>query len=297
MNSAPRFTTIALIALAVLGAPAAGAQAQGNLKRITQEVGLDQHLGEQVPLELVFRDEHGRSVRLGDYFHGKPVVLSLVYFRCPMLCTQVLNGLLKSSQAVPLQMGQDYEVLSVSIDPDETPEMAAAKKQRYAGAYRRPGAQEGWHFLTGDEASIKRLAASVGYRYRYDEKSGQFAHPSGILVLTPEGRISRYFYGIDYSPTDLRLGLVESSQGRIGTLADQVLLLCFHYDPATGKYGFVIASAIRLAGLATVAILGGFLLAMLRRELRHSKEVAQSRASAARSPPPLLALSGEGERP
>lgn len=264
------------------------ASAQGNLERIAQQVGLDQHLGEQVPLDLVFRDEHGRQVKLGEYFRRgeRPVVLNLVYFQCPMLCTQVLNGFLKSSQALPLQMGQDYEVISVSIDPDETPEMAAAKKQRYAGSYRRPGADEGWHFLTGEQAEIERLAAAVGYRYYYDERSQQYAHPSGIIVLTPEGRISRYFYGIDYHPTDLRLGLVESSQNQIGTLADQVLLLCFHYDPATGKYGFVIAGALRIAGLATVALLGAFLVVMFRREVRRSKEVAAAASPASLALPP-----------
>ncbi len=265
---------------------ASAAHAQGNLQRIAQQVGLDQHLGELVPLDLVFRDEQGRQVQLGEYFRDKPVVLNLVYFQCPMLCTQVLNGLLKSSQALPLQMHQDYEVISVSIDPAETPEMAAAKKERYAGSYRRPGAREGWHFLTGEQAQIERLAAAVGYRYHYDERSQQYAHPSGIIVLTPEGRISRYFYGIDYHPTDLRLGLVESSQGRIGTLADQVLLLCFHYDPATGKYGFVIAGALRIAGLATVAILGGFLVVMFRREVRRSKEARAAASSVSLALPP-----------
>jgi protein SCO1/2 len=265
---------------------ASAAHAQGNLQRIAQQVGLDQHLGELVPLDLVFRDEQGRQVQLGEYFRDKPVVLNLVYFQCPMLCTQVLNGLLKSSQALPLQMHQDYEVISVSIDPAETPEMAAAKKERYAGSYRRPGAREGWHFLTGEQAQIERLAAAVGYRYHYDERSQQYAHPSGIIVLTPEGRISRYFYGIDYHPTDLRLGLVESSQGRIGTLADQVLLLCFHYDPATGKYGFVIAGALRIAGLATVAILGGFLVVMFRREMRRSKEARAAASSVSLALPP-----------
>jgi protein SCO1/2 len=264
----------------------ADVRAQGNLERIAQRVGLDQRLGEQVPLDLVFRDEQGRTVQLRDYFRDKPVVLNLVYFQCPMLCTQVLNGFLKSSQALPLQMDADYEVISVSIDPDETPEMAAAKKRRYAGSYRRAGADEGWHFLTGDKQAIERLARSVGYRYHYDERSQQYAHPSGIIVLTPQGRISRYFYGIDYHPTDLRLGLVESSEGRIGTLADQVLLLCFHYDPATGKYGFVIAGALRIAGLATVAILGGFLVIMFRREMRKSKETAAATASVTLALPP-----------
>ncbi|MEX2175559.1 MAG: SCO family protein [Pirellulaceae bacterium] len=271
-----RYLNRVVLLLVLLVCRQATADAPPNLRQIAQQVGLDQHLDRQVPLDLKFRDEAGREVQLREYFRGKPVVLNLVYFRCPMLCTQVLNGFLKSSQALPLQMGTDYEVISVSIDPDETPEMAAAKKQRYAGSYRRPGAEEGWHFLTGEQVAIDRLARTVGYRYHYDAKSGQYAHPSGIIVLTPDGRISRYFYGIEYHPTDLRLGLVESSQGRIGTLADQVLLLCFHYDPATGKYGLVISGVLRLAGLLTVAVLGSFLFVMFRREARRSADATRA---------------------
>ena len=266
---------VCLAAFLILGQAAVSPPPAG-MQRIVQDVGLDQRLDEQVPLDLTFRDEAGRTVALRDYFRGKPVILSLVYFRCPMLCTQVLNGLLKSSQAVELQLGQDYEIVSVSIDPAETPAMAAAKKRRYAGSYRRPGADAGWHFLTGDAAAIERLARSVGYRYRYDERSGQFAHASGIIVLTPEGRTSRYLYGIDYHPTDLRLALVESSQGQIGTLGDQFLLLCYHYDPATGRYGVVIARVLQLAGLATMATLGTFLVIMFRREIRRSRLARRS---------------------
>ena len=247
------------------------ASAQLRGKKLFEDVGLDQRLDGQVPLELAFRDEAGKQVRLGDYFHDQPVILVLVQYRCPMLCTEVLNGFLKSSQAVKFQMGSDYQVVTVSIDPRETPQMASEKKRRYAGRYRREGAEQGWHFLTGEQKNIDALARSIGYGYRYDAASDQYAHPSGIVIATPTGRISRYFYGIEYHPSDLRLGLVESSENRIGSPVDQVLLLCFHYDPTTGKYGLVIASVLRLAALATVLALGGYLSFAFYREFRQSE--------------------------
>lgn len=238
--------------------------------KIVESVGLDQHLDQQVSLDLEFRDEHGRMVKLQQFFGSKPVILSLVYYRCPMLCTEVLNGVLRSTQAMKFNMGEDYQVISVSIDPRETPQMAAAKKEQYVKRYRRPGAEQGWHFLTGNQVAIEQLARKVGFRYRYDASSDQFAHASGIILLTPEGRISRYLYGIDFNPNDLRLGLVESSQGRIGSPVDQILLLCFHYDPQTGKYGLVISRVLQLAGIATVIGLGSFLWVMYRHECRRS---------------------------
>ncbi|MGE5191188.1 MAG: SCO family protein [Deltaproteobacteria bacterium] len=234
-------------------------------------MGIEQHLDAPLPLDAVFRDEAGRAVRLGDCFSDKPVVLALVYYRCPMLCTQVLNGFLKSSQAVPLEIGRDFEVVTVSFDSRETPELAAEKKSHYVRAYRRAGAARGWHFLTGDQEAIDRLTEAVGFRYRYDPRSDQFAHASGIAIATPEGRLARYFYGIEYSPHDLRLGLVDSSAGRIGSPVDQVLLLCYHYDPLTSRYGLAIAGALRVAGTLTVLALGGFLYAMYRRERRRPK--------------------------
>jgi protein SCO1/2 len=267
------------MAMAVLGN--CTARAQSPLKSIIQDVGIDQRLNAQVPLELEFRDEAGRRVRLGEYFDQQPVVLLLVYYRCPMLCNQVLNGFLKSSQALKFRLDADYQVVTVSFDPGETPQLAAEKKERYVGAYRRPGAAEGWHFLTGDEPSIERLARCVGFRYRHDAASGQFAHASGIIVLTPDGKVSKYFYGIEYPPEDLRLGLVESSAGRIGGLVDRVLLLCYHYDPTTGKYGLAIAGALRVAGSATVLAMGGFLFMMFRQERRRSRLVRQGARSAA----------------
>jgi protein SCO1/2 len=234
--------------------------------QLLRDVGIDQKLNGQVPLDLSFRDETGRSVRLEDYFGQRPVVLALVYFECPMLCTQVLNGLLRSLQNLNLDAGRQFEVLAVSINPRETPELAAAKQKTYVGLYGRPGASGGWHFLTGDEPAIERLAKSVGFRYAYDPVSGQYAHATAIMVLTPEGKISRYFYGIEYPARDLRLGLVEASAGRIGSPADQVLLFCYHYDPTTGKYGLVISNIVRAAGLATALALGIFMLVMFRRE-------------------------------
>jgi protein SCO1/2 len=275
-----------LASLAALGllAPLPRAAAQPTAKDLVQNVGLDQNLDAQLPLDLTFRDEQGQRVRLGQYFGKRPVILTFVYFRCPMLCTQVLNGLLKSAQAVKFQMGTDYEIISLSIDPHETPAMAAAKKQRYAQSYRRPGADVGWHFLTGEQPAIEKLARVAGFRYQYDPASDQYAHASGIVLVTPEGRISRYFYGIEYHPTDLRLGLVESSANRIGSPVDQFLLLCFHYDPRTGKYGLIIENVIRLAGVVTVFCLGTFLWRMYRREKRLSSELAARRLDAPASP-------------
>lgn len=271
MQRPPILLAAALLLLtAGLLCPPAAAQVQS--RNLVDDVGLDQHLNEQLPLDLEFTNEKGEKVQLKDYFGEKPVILTCVYYRCPMLCTQVLNGVLKSTNAMSLDMAKDYTVLSISIDPRETTEMAAAKKETYVKSYRRPGAQEGWHFFTGSEESIAALTKAVGFRYRYDEESDQYLHASGIVVLTPTGRISRYHYGIDYPPRDLRLSLVESSQNRIGSPVDQILLLCFHYDPKTGKYGLVISNALRLAGCTTLAVLATFLVKMYFLERRRSAE-------------------------
>lgn len=265
-----------ILLLAALCLICATAQAQLRTKEIVQEVGIDQHLEAQLPLDAVLVDEQGRKVRLGEFFHdGKPVIVAFVYFRCPMLCTQVLNGLLQSSQAIKLQMNEDYHVLSISIDPRETPAQATAKKRKYVASYRRPGAEEGWHFLTADAATIERLTHVAGFRYRYDEPSDQYAHGSGLIVATPEGRISHYLYGIDFPPNDLRLALVESSENRIGSLVDQVLLLCYHYDPVTGKYGLAISWVMKVAGIATILVIGGYLTRMYRLERQRSRDVTK----------------------
>jgi protein SCO1/2 len=233
-----------------------------------RDVGLDQRLNEQIPPELAFRDETGRQVVLGNYFAGKPVILVLIQLRCPMLCNQVLNGLVAALRKVPFHAGQEFEVVAVSFDARETPELAAEKKARYVESYGISGSESGWHFLTGTQDSIDRLTRAAGFRYTYDPKANQFAHASGILVLTPKGRVSRYFYGIDYSPRDLRLGLVEASESRIGSKVDQLLLFCFHYDAARGKYSATALGFVRLGGVLTLLALGAFVVVAWRRERR-----------------------------
>jgi len=241
-------------------------QGIGNRPELLKEVGIDQKLNDSIPLDLAFRDEHGNRVELGEYFGSKPVILTLVYYSCPMLCTQVLNGLNRSLKEIPMEMGRDFRVVTVSIDPTERPILAEAKQAMYAGMYGRPGAAEGWHFLTGSEREIKQLANAVGFRYAYDPDSKQFAHASVIMILTPEGKISRYLYGIQYPQRDLRLGLVEASNGKIGSPVDQILLFCYHYDPHTGKYGLLISRIIQLSGLLTVLIGAVFLIFLFRGE-------------------------------
>ena len=235
--------------------------------RLLQKVGIQQKLGGQIPLDLPFTDESGREVTLRDYF-DKPVILALVYYQCPSLCSLVLNGALRSVNQLNMTAGREYQVVAVSFDPRETPSMAEAKKQTYLNNYQRRDGQAGWHFLTGPETSSKALADAVGFRYVYDALTNQYAHSSAIMILTPAGTIARYFYGIDYPARDVRLGLVEASRGRIGTPTDQVLLYCFHYDPATGKYALVVMNVLRLAGLITLAALVSFMIVMFRRDYR-----------------------------
>jgi protein SCO1/2 len=227
-----------------------------------RNIGVDQKLNEQIPLDSSFRDESGREVPLATYFRSRPVLLALVYYQCPMLCTQILNGLVSSLRGMSLESGRDFEVMAVSIDPTESPDLAAKKKAEYVRRYAKGSA--GWHFLTGSEARIKQLAASVGFRYAYDPGTRQYAHASAIMVVTPSGRLSRYFYGVEYSPRDLRLGLVEASENKIGSPVDQILLYCYHYDPNTGKYSAIVMNIVRLAGLVTLLILVPFLVWMWR---------------------------------
>ena len=247
--------------------PASGQQ---RVQTVLSEVGIDQRLGDAIRLDLAFRNEAGEAVRLGDYLGEKPAILSLVYYECPMLCTQILNGLLASLRVLSFDVGSEFEVITVSFDPEETADLAREKKESYVGRYGRKGAASGWHFLTGDSASIEALTRAVGFRYVYDPGSELFSHASGVMVLTPEGRLSRYFYGIEYAPRDLRLGLIEASANEIGSAVDEVLLYCFRYDPSSGKYSLVIMNVVRLAGIATVGLLGGFVFIMLRRERRQS---------------------------
>src|SRR5579864_5240777 len=231
-----------------------------------QNVGIEQRLDAQVPGDLSFVDDTGRPVKLGDYFGKKPLILNLVYYNCTMLCGEVLAGLTGSMKLVKFDLGNEFDVITVSFNPQETPAIAAAKKQDYLKRYGRPGAASGWHFLTGPAESINALTTAVGFQYQYDPKIKQYAHATAIMVLTPQGRISRYFYGVDFPPKDLRMGLVEASQGKIGNAVDQVLLYCYHYDPATGKYGAIVSNMLRLAAAATILILGGFLFIMFRLE-------------------------------
>ncbi|HJR59763.1 MAG TPA: SCO family protein [Vicinamibacterales bacterium] len=254
------------------------ASAQGPLPRqepgdaasakpgLLSKIGIDQRLNGQVPLELPFVDEAGRDVKLGDYFGKRPVLLALVYYECPMLCTQVLNGVTGALKVLNFDVGREFDVVAVSINPKEGPGLAAAKKQAYVERYGRPGTAGGWHFLTGREENIRALANAVGFRYAYDEEIKQYAHGAGIELLTPKGVIARYFYGIEYSPRDIRLGIVEASEERIGSPIDSVLLLCYHYDPATGKYGATVMTMVRIGAVLTMIVFAVFLFVSLRRE-------------------------------
>jgi protein SCO1/2 len=225
-----------------------------------ENVGIEQRLNQQIPPDLVFRDETGKTVRLGDYFGKRPMILNLVYYRCQMLCPEVLSALTGTLKVLKFDVGKQFDVLTVSFDPRDTPAIAAAEKADYVSRYGRPGAAAGWPFLTGSQASIEALTKAVGFHYQYNPKTGQFAHATGIMILTPDGRVAQYYYGIEYSPKDLRLGLVQASSGKIGNLVDEVLLYCYHYDPTAGKYGAVISRILRLAGIATILILGGMVL-------------------------------------
>jgi protein SCO1/2 len=243
-------------------------RAPSGLPRALNGVGIDQKLNEQLPLDLVFRNENGENVKLGSYFGKKPVVLSLVYYQCPMLCNQVLNGMVTAFKVMAFKPGEEFEVVTVSFDPRETPALAASKKKTYVDYLpeaKRSGAASGWHFLTGDEASIKAITDVVGFRYHFDVATNQFAHASGIFVATPQGKLARYFYGIEYAPRDLRLGLIEAAENKIGSPVDQLLLYCFHYDPATGKYGAAVMNLMRVAGVVTVIAIVGLLLVLRRR--------------------------------
>ena len=239
-----------------------------------ENVGIEQHLDAQVPPDLTFRDETGKTVKLADYFGRKPLILNLVYYNCTMLCGEALAGLASAMRLVKFDVGNEFDVVTVSFDPRETPEMAAAKKIDYVGRYGRPNAAAGWHFLTGQQESINALTKAAGFQYQYDAKTNQYAHATAIMVLTPQGRISRYFYGVDFPPKDLRMGLVEASQGKIGNAVDAVLLYCYHYDPETGKYGAMVANILRLAAAATILFMGTFLFILWRLDLSVTKKTA-----------------------
>jgi protein SCO1/2 len=264
----------ALVAACVL---AAGALANAQERpTVLREVGFDQRLDQLVPGDITLRDEAGRDVRLADYLGRKPVVLTLVYYECPSLCTMTLNGLVSAMNAVSFDAGKEYDVVTVSFEPRETPALAAAKKETYLKRYQRPGAAAGWHFLTGEPAEIERLTKAVGFRYTWDERTRQYAHPAGVVVLTPEGKIARYLFGIEYAPKDLRFAVVEASQGRVGGVVDQAILFCYQYDPMTGKYGTAIMRLLRVASVLTLAVLGTFIFTMWRRDRRAARALAGS---------------------
>ena len=233
---------------------------------ILDQVGIDQRLNQQVPLDLTFVDESGKTIKLGEYFGQKPVVLSLVYYECPMLCSQVLNGLTASLNTLNFNVGREFDVITVSFDPRDTPAAANDTKQRILKRYRRPGSEQGWHFLTGKKDQIDALAQAVGFRYAWDPEIQQYAHASGIMLLTPDGHVAQYYYGIEYAPRNLQLGIVETSKGKVGGLAGQILLYCYHYDPAKGKYGAAIFNILRVGALVTMLALGGFMFVMFRRD-------------------------------
>ena len=261
-----------LFIAAILAVP--GRAQQIAAPAILSKVGITQNLGAQIPPDLAFRDEGGKAVQIGDYFGRKPIVLSLVYFDCPALCTEVLNGELRTMKAISLDLGKDFDAVTVSFEPKDMPALAKAKRDVYAGQYGRSGAAENWHFLTGEQQSIDALTNAVGFRYAYDASIRQYANGAAIVILTPDGRIDRYFYGVQYPARDVRFVLVEASKGKIGSLTDQALLYCYQYDPMTGKYGLVVMNVLRAAGGLTVLLLGTFMLVMFLRERKRSSGVS-----------------------
>jgi protein SCO1 len=262
------------------GAPAAGykrepAATASSMPPALRQIGFDQNVNRRLPLDTAFRDEDGNTVRIGEFFGARPVVLAFVYYDCPMLCTQVLNAITSTLGVLALDAGRDFDVVLVSFDPREQPSLAATKKAEYLARYKRPGTERGWHFLTGKEPAIKRLTGAAGFRYVWDADTKQFAHPTGILVVTPDGRIARYLFGIEYGPRDLRFALLDATEGKVGSVVDSLLLFCYHYDPMTGRYGFVIMRALRIAAVATVLLLGAFIAVMIRRDRARPRPPAQ----------------------
>jgi len=284
---------IAAVMLLLLAAPAHGAgQALGNEQTIgptaqtavpdLSDVGIDQKLNAQVPLDLPFHDENGNQVALQKYFTNKPVILSLVYFNCPMLCPEVLSGLTQALRQVKFQIGKSYEILTVSFDPKDTPQDAAQKKKMQLQELGEPGAGQGWHFLTGSQDSIQKLTQAVGFRYKWDPRSQQFNHATAIMVLTPQGKLSKYFYGVEYNPTDLRLGLVQASDNQIGSVVDEVLLFCCQYNPTTGKYDWFVYRLLSIGGAVTLVALGSLMVVMFR--TGPGKKTGRDASQAAKGP-------------
>jgi protein SCO1 len=279
-----RNATLALaVASVLIAAPPVAAQTNGSpvtgnrqepgipsstVPAALREIGFDQNLDKQVPLDAPFKDETGRVVKLGDYFGKRPVVMLFAYYDCPMLCTVVINGLASALNVLSLVPGKDFEIVTVSFNPRDTPASASAKKAAYIARDKQPGAAAAWHFLTGDPSSIDPLTKAAGFRYVWDEETKQFAHPTGVMVLTPDGRLARYLFGIEYGPRDLRYAIVDASNGKVGSVVDSLVLYCYHYDPAMGRYSVAIMRLVRTAAAATVLAVGAFIFVMVRREKR-----------------------------
>lgn len=277
---------IAVAMLLVAGAAPVSAESSADAPKLPGRVAIAQKLNSQLPLDTMLRDEEGRVVRLGDYFKsGRPVILTFMYFRCPMLCSMVMDGATNAMTELKFDIGKDFDVVTISIDPRDKPEAAAEMKDKYVKRYGRLSAANGWHFLTGHDSAIKKVTDTVGFQYAYDAETDQFAHGAVLLVVTPQGRVSRYFYGFEYKPRDLRLALHEASQSKIGGAAEELLLLCFHYDPATGKYSRDAMAFVRAGGVATMLGLASFVLILLRRERRDAiHAIADQRTSVSDNP-------------
>ncbi|MGA7139961.1 MAG: SCO family protein [Terriglobales bacterium] len=270
----PAFRGLALGLALVLALLAGAAQAQGNYIMSPppnvrppglKNVGIQQNLNQQIPPDLIFTDDQGRQVKLGDYFGQKPMILNFVYYGCPMLCGEELAGLESTLRVLKFDVGKEFEVITISFDPKNTPEIAAKKKEQFLRRYNRPGAEQGWHFLVGQPDAIAAVTKAAGFQYQYDEKTGEFAHSTAIMVLTPQGKIAQYYYGIEFPPKDLRLALVEASDNRIGNVVDEVLLYCYHYDPTQGKYSATVLRVLRLMAVATMLCLGALFFVLIRR--------------------------------
>lgn len=268
-----RALSTALLAASLMALPS-GARAERGPYPAPPKVGFDQRLDGDLPLGASLTDERGEAVTLGAYFGKRPVVVAFVYYGCPMLCGHVLSGILSSARTLQLDAGKDYDIVIISIDPREKPSLAAAKKAAFVERYKRPGGEEGWHFLTGSEPSIRALTEAAGFRYERDERTGDYAHAAGILVATPTGKISRYFFGTEYSPRDVKFALIEASAGKVGRVADKLMLLCYRYDPVMGTYSAKAIGAVRVGGAATVLSLGAFITLMIRRERRKKSETS-----------------------
>ena len=270
-DSACQWHPVLLLLLVALAVAAPAAAQTAPAPEPLRKVAFDQKLGAQLDLGLRFTDSTGKPVRIGDYFDDRPVILVMAYYECPMLCDMVLNGIVRTLQELPFDAGDQYEWVVVGIDPEETPAQARKKKNTYAARYAHGGAERGWHFLLGDERAIKRVAGTIGFRYAHDPESGEYAHPAGAVVLTPGGKVSHYFFGTDFDPADLRLGLVEASGSKIGSPVDQILLRCYHYDPETGQYTFAVMSAVRAGGVLMMLSLGGLVGGLLYYERRKKR--------------------------